>query len=85
MKEKNQAGLSDMVAFVACAGCAAGKARFQDKCSSCREAVEAAGGVLDSVDVGILVVVRRLAILVETELLERNRGLHVDRGTFCAR
>ena len=41
MKENDQAVLSDMVAFVACAGCAAGKARFQEKCSSCREAVEA--------------------------------------------
>ena len=40
MKEKQFESSSEMVAFVACAGCAAGKARFQDKCSSCREAVD---------------------------------------------
>ncbi|SEG06923.1 4Fe-4S binding domain-containing protein [Eubacterium ruminantium] len=40
MKEKNQEIQSEMVAFVACAGCAAGKSRFSDKCTSCKEAVE---------------------------------------------
>ena len=41
MKEEQTSALSAEIAFVACAGSAAGKARFKDRCNSCREAVDA--------------------------------------------
>ena len=40
MKDQMSSVPSEMVAFVACAGSAAGKARFRDRCGSCQEAVD---------------------------------------------
>ena len=40
MNNENKSALSAEIAFIGCAGSAAGKARFKDRCATCREAVD---------------------------------------------